>query len=118
MSTVNANAYLDASGGNTATINGIVPAVPIGVNQVFSTPTRVAGTNYQNTTGRPITVLINVYKASTGGSFFVSTDNVTYTAIVGITTLTSLPSITVIIPNLYYYRVEAGSTVNGWRELS
>jgi hypothetical protein len=27
MSTVRANAYLDASGGNTATINGIVPAL-------------------------------------------------------------------------------------------
>jgi hypothetical protein len=90
----------------------------IGWDQTFNVGlTRVAGTNYQNTTGRPITVLINAYKASTGGSFFISADNVTYTAVVGITTLTAVPAITVIIPNLYYYSIESGTTINSWREL-
>lgn len=54
MSTIKANTYLDASGGNTATLNGIVPTLSIGSDQTWQTVTRVRNTWYQNTTGRPI----------------------------------------------------------------
>lgn len=107
MSTIRTNAILDSAGGNTATINGITPALAsqaqaeagtdnttlmtplrvmqaiaveaIGIGQTWQnlTGSRALGTAYQNTTGRPIMIAV-----AAGGSQMsemqVSADNVTY----------------------------------------
>lgn len=90
----------------------------LGVDQSWTdvTSSRAANTSYQNTTGKPITVLIDDDGGS--NSFQVSTDNSFFQ------TLYTYPSgtgnyerspVTVIIPNLHYYRFTGGFV--RWSEL-
>lgn len=147
MSTIRANAIVDNAGGNTATINGITPAlasqaeaqtgtdntklmtplrvaqVAIGVGQTWQnlTASRALGTAYQNTTGRPIMIVV-----AAGGSQMsemqVSTDNVTYVSAgntSGFGGANDVKSASTIVPNNHYYRVLTSSTtvLNYWSEL-
>ena len=75
---------------------------------------RANNTAYQNTTGRPIVVLVALFNDAT---FQVSEDNVTYLTIstAGTSGLGDRFSLSVIIPDLYYYRVSA--YLNEWTEL-
>jgi hypothetical protein len=159
MSTIKANAYLDAAGGNTATVNGAVPAPAtsptlttpiisgnlgaggasygtagqvlvsggvaantlwassqsIGIGQTWQdvTGSRVSGTSYQNTTGRPIMVYIMHTNASLTYCQ-VSTNNSTWIA-VGNSQAANAPN-QFIVPDQNYYRIAAG-TFGQWSEL-
>lgn len=130
MSTIRANNILDSAGGNTATINGITPALAsqaqaeagtdnttlmtplrteqhmlvnaVGWGQTWQTVTRTAGVSYQNTTGKPIQIAVK-----TGGSSSavqVSVDNVTWIT-VDSNDAADYGHSSVIIPPNYYYRV-------------
>ena len=99
-------------------VKAYVDANDLGVNQTWQdvAGSRSASTSYQNTTGKPITVLIDDNGGS--NSFQVSTDNSTWL------TLYTYPSgtgnyekapVTVIIPNNHYYRFTGAFT--RWSEL-
>jgi hypothetical protein len=95
-------------------------ASQIGVGQTWQTVTRVAGTAYQNTTGRPIQVVMNFDGDFMNATFQVSQDNSTWLTVYtdgGDGGPAGGPSI--IIPNGYYYRatVSGGATIAAWVEL-
>ena len=92
----------------------------IGVNQTWQSVTRGAGTSYQNTTGRPIQVVMNFDGDFMNASFQVSQDNSTWLTVYtdgGDGGPAGGPSI--IIPDNYYYRAttSGGATIAGWVEL-
>jgi hypothetical protein len=94
--------------------------LPIGVGQTWQTVSRSAGVSYQNTTGRPIQVVMNFDGDFQSGSFEVSTDNVNWITVFtdgGDGGPAGGPSI--IIPNNYYYRanVSGGAVIRAWVEL-
>jgi len=95
-----------------------IASTVLGVDQIWTdvSASRAANTSYQNTTGKPITVLID--DTGGGNSFQVSTDNSVWL------TLYTYPSgtgnyerspVTVIIPNLHYYKF-TGAFIR-WSEL-
>ena len=142
MSTIRANNILDSAGGNTATINGITPALAsqaeaeagtdntklmtplrvaqaiaveaIGIGQTWQnvSGSRSAGTSYQNTTGRPIMVSIT---SINDGTYQVSSNNSTWID-VGSTQNTIRSGCQFIVPQAWYYRL-SGTTVLTWAEL-
>jgi hypothetical protein len=69
MSTIKANAYLDAAGGNTATINGAVPA-PLASPALTGTPTAPTASVATNTTQLATTAFV---LANTGGMTLLGT---------------------------------------------
>ena len=92
----------------------------IGVNQTWQSVTRGAGTSYQNTTGRPIQVVMNFDGDFMNASFQVSQDNSTWLTVYtdgGDGGPAGGPSI--IIPDNYYYRAttSGGATIVAWVEL-
>ena len=92
----------------------------IGVNQTWQSVTRGAGTSYQNTTGRPIQVVMNFDGDFMNASFQVSQDNSTWLTVYtdgGDGGPAGGPSI--IIPDNYYYRAttSGGATIAAWVEL-
>lgn len=90
----------------------------IGVGQTWQTPTRSAGTTYQNTTGRPIMVAISGYKtAANYGMSEVSPDGTTWQSVCNLVGDSSGRPFSFIVPIGFYYRVESGTVVNTWREL-
>lgn len=104
------------------TAQAIAELVPegIGVNQTWQSVTRVAGTSYQNTTGRPIQVVMNFDGDFMNASFQVSQDNSTWLTVYtdgGDGGPAGGPSI--IVPNNYYYRAttSGGATIAAWVEL-
>lgn len=130
FTTVRTNTILDAAGGNTATINGIAPALAsqaeaeagtdntklmtplrveqhmlinaVGWGQAWQAPSRVVNTSYQNTTGRPI--MVN-YLGATGCVLQASVDNVTWVSL----TNSGLTAGCGIIPPNHFYRFSGGS---------
>lgn len=130
MSTIRANNFLDGSGGNTATINGVTIALSsqaqaeagtdnttlmtplrtfqaikndtVGWNQTWQTVTRSFGTSYQNTTSRPIQVSIKT--GGSGSAIQVSPDNVTWLTL-DANDAADFGHSSAVIPVNYYYRV-------------
>lgn len=101
---------VDAAAARTAIGAAAATDVP-GVSQTwqdFTSSGRISGTTYQNTTGRPITVVVS---ASTG-IFQVSNDNVTWIQANQFASTTT----TVLIPNNGYYRISTGAFTR-WIEL-
>ena len=99
-----------------AVINNDPP--PIGVGQTWQNPSRVVGTSYQNTTGRPI--MVSVATTISGERYLqVSTNNSSW---VSVGTLGGHGGINdsgasqAIVPNGHYYRA-TGGTLNVWAEL-
>lgn len=96
-------------------------AVSIGVGQTWSTYSRSGGTDYQNTTGKPIQVSITV----TGGdynnaTFYVGVSTSSYVQIgysyqIGAGTY---QTISFIVPNNNWYKVVlSGDAISSWAEL-
>jgi len=88
-----------------------------GVDQTWQdvTSSRSAGTSYQNTTGRPIEVLVQFSPGeSASDAFKVSTDNVNFVVLTVNSTKAGLP-VSVKIPNDHYYRMSSPFTK--WSEL-
>lgn len=76
---------------------------------------RAAGTSYQNTTGKPITVNLEATDA-TVGEFQVSVDNVTWLRLgVLVASGSDVRAGNWLVPNNIYYRVTAGTYL--WAEL-
>lgn len=92
----------------------------LGYNQTWKlcTDSRVAGTSYQNTTGRPIMANIHGYKSGGGGYLQVSEDNSTWVTACDTTAANSGSPGTIIVPAGYYYRAVAGLVIYTWTELS
>jgi hypothetical protein len=110
---------LDTYGHVTGIGSATVPE-GIGVGQTWQSVTRVAGTSYQNTTGRPIQVVMNFDGDFMSATFQVSQDNSTWLTVYndgGDGGPAGGPSI--IIPDGYYYRatVSGGATIQAWVEL-
>ena len=98
----------------------------VGVGQTWQIPTRVAGTVYQNTTGRPIQVLITAGAVSGGAgsvTFKVGTTasiTTTLTSVGFDASATEVPRIPIsaVIPDQYYYSLlKTGSPSISWAEL-
>ena len=91
---------------------------PIGVGQTWQnvSGSRVAGTSYQNTTGKPIQVAVSGDGNGSVKYMQVSTDNSTWIN-VGIFNTTYDGSTQTIVPNNSYYRAESGLQVSVWAEL-
>ena len=94
----------------------LVGVSAIGVGQTWQLPTRVVGTSYQNTTGKPI--MVSVGGAGGGdGPFQISLDNSTWTK-VGEVAGSNERTASIIIPNSVYYRViDTTSSSLEWAEL-
>jgi hypothetical protein len=90
----------------------------VGVGQTWQNPTRTNGTSYQNTTGRPIFILIDgsgsdcVFQTSVNGSTW--TTRYTWS---GGTGNNERAPLSAVIPNQVYYRTNSGSAPNNWWEL-
>lgn len=82
------------------------------------TGSRATLTSYQNTTGRPISVAIRgVAGGSTVQNFEASVNNSTWIGVGALHPSTS-SSISAVIPNNWYYRLNASApTISFWSEL-
>lgn len=114
------------SAGEVLTMNGAgtLPewaASPLGVDQTYQdvTSSRTEGTWYQNTTGRPILVVLRWRSSnSTDREFQTSPDTSAITTIAKSNQSAGSPeTLNVIIPNDLYYRVNAALSVKLWVEL-
>ncbi len=76
---------------------------------------RVGGTSYQNTTGRPIQVAIRASESSGVRLYQVSVDNSTFVTLG--TFQASSETAFFIVPNNWYYRINGSCTVSVWAEL-
>ena len=86
----------------------------IGVGQTWQdvSASRSTGTNYQNTTGKPIQVSIR--GDSSSSNFDVSTDNVNWVTLIG--NLDFRGKVFAVIPDQHYYRLTSG-IIDDWKEL-
>ena len=107
--------------GSTAVTKATDATNAIGYSQSWQSVSRSAGTDYQNTTGKPIQVSVVV----TGGdyqsaSFYVGASTGSYVQIgytyqIGAGTY---QTVTFIVPNNHYYKVTlSGDSINSWVEL-
>lgn len=89
----------------------------IGVNQTWQTPTRVVNTVYQNTTGKPIQVYVNIATSTTDNNIMqISSDNITWIS-VGARSSSALATSYFIVPNNNYYKFNTTGTITTWSEL-
>lgn len=94
-----------------------VAALALGVGQTWQdvTGTRIAGTTYQNTTGRPIQIAVTAFAAS--NLMEVSANNSTWITVgSGGTAGGGLNTSCSVIPNGHYYRF-IGNSISFWAEL-
>lgn len=89
----------------------------IGVGQTWQDvrASRTAGTTYQNTTGKPIMVSLQM-GSTTGRKFQVSSDGATWVDISRSSSASYVEG-SAIVPNNHYYRIDGSITVNEWSEL-
>lgn len=101
-------------------VKAYVDGQDIGVGQTVQdvSGSRSKGVAYQNTTGKPIEVVVNYNSSGLGDCFEVSSDNVTWFVTFAISNNGTNTSHSQTIPNGYYYRVPSGSpNVVRWHEL-
>lgn len=104
-----------------ATINGRV-LESIGVNQTWQdmTANRVSGTNYINTTGKPIMILI-AWKGTVNNSITATINGLTTSELGGTYNLNTVyvnDGISIIVPNGQTYLItNTGGTIAKWLEL-
>jgi len=101
-----------------AKVKAAVEVKSIGYGQTWQTPVRSVGTTYQNTTEKPILVIVSEHLPTSVNRFFeVSTDGSTW---VGVSRATEFSdwkqNHSVIIPVGSYYRLVTG-TFQNWAEL-
>ncbi|MFP5511106.1 MAG: hypothetical protein ACLGIP_18455, partial [Alphaproteobacteria bacterium] len=89
----------------------------LGIGQTWQdvTGSRVRGTSYQNTTGRPIMVCASVDGGTTNAYFEVSSDNSTWIEVGR--AATSVVSFNIIVPAGWYYRAFGSDSLLNWAEL-
>ena len=104
----------------TAFVQQEIAAIPgsgLGVGQTWQdvSGSRIAGTSYQNTTGKPIMAAIS---ADSVALVQVSTDNSTWVTLAALrsTSGNTVGEIAFVIPNNHYYRITTG-TISYWAEL-
>jgi hypothetical protein len=84
----------------------------VGVDQTWQAVTRTSGTSYQNTTGKPIQIVVG--SNNTAMTLEVSVNGSTWLTLG--TTGTNVPaSFSPVIPDQHYYRATGG--IANWREL-
>jgi len=88
----------------------------IGVGQTWQDVfgSRVVGTSYQNTTGKPIMVAIEMTPTASGESLQVSVDNSTW---INIGRGSNAGNYYGIAPPSWYYRLASGADIQSWAEL-
>lgn len=116
----------------TSQIKAVTPKLyadsTLGVGQTWQLPTRVVGTSYQNTTGKPIQVCFSFTPNSGAGSTTVlgevSTDGTTWVSIIrarnSIDQDVNGGNVSFIVPNSLYYRItRSGNSIDTsiWAEL-
>jgi hypothetical protein len=74
---------------------------------------RTYSTSYQNTTGRPIQVSLTL--DTTGRQIQVSSDNSTWVSVAQSSGSTT--SMSFVVPNGWYYRINGVTTISVWAEL-
>lgn len=102
---------------STDEVDALIPAA-IGVGQTWTDvkASRAVNTSYQNTTGKPIQVAIDMSSASQS-TFQVSTDNSTWT-VIWLQASEPDGAFQLIVPNNHYYKVVTTSaTISYWAEL-
>lgn len=128
-------AVAPGTSGNVLTSNGTtwssaaLTLAEIGVSQSWQSVTRSDGTNYQNTTGKPIQVAIT-FTANSGDSivFYVGASTGSYVAIGSCSETNNTGSVSVkqvstfIVPNNHYYKATVTNTsgvgnITSWTEL-
>jgi len=97
-----------------AAIEALVPAPTpsIGESQSWAVVSRISGTSYQNTTGRPVQVAANLSGYNTGSpdnldvasKLEVSSDNSTWVEVGRSASGEGKTNVSPIIPNNYYYK--------------
>lgn len=107
--------------GTAGTFNGVVPTAQdgtLGFGQTWQnvTASRVAGTSYQNTTGKPIGVAVNISTGASTRNLQVSTDGSTWVSVFTIPNSATATANTIVPPN-HYYRVDGAQSLNSWLEL-
>jgi len=97
----------------SAAITALTPPPPpgLGVGQTWSNPARSNNVAYQNTTGRPIFVVISVY---TNKQVYVSADAVTWITLCSVGASPSESGTGFVVPNGYFYKTNGKRT---WSEL-
>lgn len=143
MSTIKANAIIDAAGGNTATINGITPAfssqaqaiagtdnttlmTPLRVQQNvdLTKSTRLSDTVVSNKTSSRATattyqnttsgwLLVSVCMTNNGQTFLIGPTS--GVAITAISMNVASSNMTYLVPPSWYYRV-TGTVISLWTE--
>lgn len=105
------------SNGSTAAPTWKTIVDSVGVNQTWQdmSASRTAGTRYQNTTGRTITVSVRLNNVA-GRDFQVSVDGTTWMTLVVAGRVEAVPAVATI-PTGYYYRVVGGYSAGTWKEL-
>lgn len=82
---------------------------------------RVVGTSYQNTTGRPIMVALTASNTSLNSNIQVSADNSSWITVGRSVGVSSGGQNAFIVPSTWYYRVQAPgggtTTIGSWAEL-
>jgi hypothetical protein len=88
----------------------------IGVGQTWQDVfgSRVVGTSYQNTTGKPIMLAIEMAASASGESLQVSVDN---SAWINIGRGSNAGNYYGIVPPSWYYRLASGADIQSWAEL-
>lgn len=95
----------------------------IGAGQTWQVVTRVAGTAYRNTTGKPIMYSQSAYNSGASSTIEItaSADNITYTIVANAKAGTAeTAGVSIIVPNNWYYKTSissSGTGVNAAREL-
>jgi hypothetical protein len=80
--------------------------------QTLQSPTRVISTSYQNTTGKPITVMITGIGI---GAIQISQDSITWFQVGNFNGSFGL-AVHLVVPDQYYYRM-TGATIQAWVEM-
>lgn len=99
-------------------VNGVPTSgnvLGVGQTWVDVTASRVAGVTYTNTTGKPITITIYLLTES-GQPVQISSDGITWITS-GYSSSGAGVTITVIVPNGWKYRKQAGLNPAYWSEL-
>jgi hypothetical protein len=117
------NFVAPSTSGNILTSNGttwqsVARPQSIGEGQTWQdvASSRVAGTSYQNTTGRAIQVIISGF-SSVARAVQVSSDDSTFITIGQTGGSSDGEGVSFIVPNSWYYKIESPHTTSFWVEL-
>ena len=98
------------------------PIYGLGIDQTYKTPSRAVDTVYQNTTGKPIFVVVVATTNQASAVMSISVDKVSppSTTVDRKTVYAGdLNSVKAIVPNGWYYKFSLPSAaINTWVELS